>query len=167
VQVVDCPACDSAGVVTCSRCDGTGGLLEEKVFNFSRRGRLCQSSDDLEGLPRRIIRSRSEQVFVDTVDIHDPRWHAVPPLHELFEEAASLEQDDTKIAAAELTIRATPITEVDYALQSKPRTLAIIGFDQSVRGDLSLWDVERIVFVTVIAVLLVLLVLLYSTRAGV
>ena len=166
VQVVDCPACDSAGVVTCSRCDGTGGLLEEKVFTFSRRGRLWQNSDDLEGLPRRMIRSRSELVFVDRVDIHDPRWHGVQPLHELFDEAARLEQDDTKIVVAELTIRATPVTEVDYTLHSKPRTLAIIGFDQSVRGDLSLWDLERIIFTAVIAVLIVLLALLYFTRMG-
>jgi hypothetical protein len=140
--------------------------LEEKVFNFSRRGQLWQNSDDLDGLPPRMIQSRSEHVFVDTVDVHDPGWHAAQPLHELLNEAAKLEQDDTKIVVAELTIRATPVTEVDYTLRAKPRTLAIIGFDQNVRGDLSLWDSERIMFAAAIAVLIVLLALLYFTKMG-
>ncbi len=166
VQVVDCPECGGGALITCDRCDGTGGLLEQKVFNFSRRGRLWQNTDDLEGLPQRTIEGRSEQVYMDAVDVHDPVWHAVQPLHELFDEAAKLEQDDTRIVAAELTIRATPVTEVDYTLRGKPRTLAIIGFDQNVRGDLSLWDIERIMFAAAIAVLIVLLIVLYLTKTG-
>lgn len=163
VQVVDCPECGGNAQVTCERCDGAGGLMEQKIFMFSRRGRLWQNTDDLEGLPQRTIESRSEQVFVDTVDVHDPVWHAVQPLHELFEEAAKLERDDTRIVASELTIRATPVTEVDYTLRGKPRTLAIIGFDHNVRGDLSLWDIERIMLVALIAVLVVVLVVIYWT----
>jgi hypothetical protein len=163
VQIVDCPECEGTALVTCSRCDGLGGLMEQKIFTFSRRGRLWQNTDDLEGLPYRTIESRSEQVLVDAVDVHDPVWHAVQPLHELFNEATKLEQDDTRIVAAELTIRATPVTEVDYTLRGKPRTLAVIGFDHNVRGDLSLWDIERIMFFAAIAVVIVLLVMLYIT----
>lgn len=162
VHVVDCPECGGGALVTCNRCEGMGGLLEQKVFTFSRRGRLWQNTDDLEGLPYRTIESRSEQVLVDAVDVHDPVWHAVQPLHELFAEATKLEQDGTRIVAAELTIRATPITEVDYTLRGKPRTLAVIGFDHNVRGDLSLWDIERIMFFAAIAVVIALVVALYA-----
>ena len=163
VQVVDCPECGGAALITCDRCDGAGGLMEQKIFNFSRRGRLWQNTDDLEGLPQRTIESRSEQVFIDAVDVHDPVWHAVQPLHELLEEATKLEQDDTRIVAAELTIRATPVTEVDYTFRGKPRTLAVIGFDQNVRGDLSLLDAERLMFVAAVAVIVVLMVILFVT----
>jgi eukaryotic-like serine/threonine-protein kinase len=159
MQVVDCPECSGAARVSCDRCDGAGGLVEQKVFIFSRRGRLWQNTDDLEGLPQRAIQSRSEQVFVDAVDAHDPVWHAVQPLHELFEEATKVEQDDTRIVAAELTIRATPVTEVDYLYRNKPRTLAVLGFDQTVRGDLSLLDTERILIATFGVVILVLVAL--------
>ncbi|MDQ5853676.1 MAG: protein kinase [Chloroflexota bacterium] len=161
VEVVDCAECGGAALVTCGRCDGTGGLMEHKVFTFSRRGRLWQNTDDLEGLPPRTIESRSEQVFSGEVEVHDPVWHAVQPLHELFAEATRLENDETRIVAAELTIRGTPVTEVDYTLRDKARTLAVIGFDDDVRGDLSLFDTERIMFAAAIAVIVVLAVVLY------
>jgi serine/threonine protein kinase len=163
IQVVDCPECRGQAQVQCDRCDGSGGLMEQKVFTLSRWGRLWQNTDDLEGLPQRTIEQRSEQVFIDAVDVHDPVWHAVQPLHELFEEATKLEGEDTRIVAAELTIRATPVTEVDYTFRGKPRTLAIIGFDDNIRGDLSLLDVERIMFAAAVAVIVVLAVVLYFT----
>ena len=165
VEVVDCPECGGAALIACDRCDGTGGLMEQKVFLFSRRGRLWQNTDDLEGLPQRIIEGRSVPVFRSDVDVHDPVWHAVQPLHELFAEAAKIEQDDTRIVATELTIRGTPVTEVDYTLRGKARTLAVIGFDDNVRGDLSLLDTERIMLAALVTVIIVLTIVLYlATR---
>ena len=164
VQVVDCPECRGAALLVCDRCEGMGGLMEHKVFTFTRRGRLWQNTDDLEGLPQRAIEGRTERVFHAEIDAHDPVWHAVQPLHELFEEATKVERDDTRIVVAELTIRAVPVTEVDYTLRGKPRTLAIIGFDDSVRGDLGLLDLERIAFAALIAVIVVLVILFYVTR---
>ena len=164
VEIVDCPECGGAALRTCERCDGTGGLMEQQVFTFSRQGRLWQNTDDLEGLPHRTIESRSTHVFNGEIDVHDPVWYAVQPLQDLFEEATKLEQDDTRIVAADLLIRATPVTEVDYTFRDHPRTLAVIGFDDNVRGDLSLLDTERIMVAGLIAVVLVLVLVLIVTR---
>ncbi len=156
LQTVDCPDCGGQALLTCDRCDGQGSLLESSVFQFSRRGRLWQNTDDIEGLPQRTLEARSEQVNTAAIDLHDPMWHAVQPLHELIEEASKSVSEETRIVAAELTIRGTPVTEVDYTFRNKPRTLAIIGFDDNIRGDLSLFDSERILIVT-LAILLVAL----------
>jgi serine/threonine protein kinase len=155
IQTVDCPICNGQALLTCDRCDGTGNLLTSAVFQFSRRGRLWQNTDDIEGLPQRVLEERSESVFTGEIDMHDPVWHAVQPLHELLEEATKLANEETRIVATELTIRGTPVTEVDYTFRSKQRTLAIIGFDENVRGDFSLFDSERLL----IAALVVLLIL--------
>ena len=112
----------------------------------------------------RAIESRAEHVFQGEIDVHDPVWYAVQPLHDLFREATKAEQEDTRILVAELTIRGTPVTEVDYTFRDKPRTLAIIGFDQNVRGDLSLFDTERILFAALLAVIAVLAVVLVATQ---
>jgi hypothetical protein len=164
LQVVDCAECGGSGLCMCERCDGLGGLLEQQVFTFSRRGRLWQNTDDLEGLPVRPIAGRAEQVFRGEIDVHDPVWYAVQPLHDLLEEATKAEQEDTRILVAELTIRGTPLTEVDYTFREKSRTLALIGFDQNIRGDLSLFDTERILFAALLAVIAVLAVVLVATR---
>jgi hypothetical protein len=156
LQTIDCPECQGQALLTCDRCDGNGSLLESSVFQFSRRGRLWQNTDDIEGLPQRVLEERSEIVSNAPIDLHDPMWHAVQPLHELIEEATKTTSEETRIVAAELTIRGTPVTEVDYTFRNKPRTLAIIGFDDNIRGDLSLFDSERIMIV-VLAVLVVVM----------
>jgi eukaryotic-like serine/threonine-protein kinase len=160
LQVVDCQECKGAATLPCERCEATGGVMEYQVFQFSRRGRLWQNMDDMEGLPHRVIEKRAEQVFSGEIDVHDPIWHAVQPLHDLFQEAVGVEQDDTRIVISELQIRATPVTEVDYTFRDMPRTLAIIGFDDNVRGDLSLVDTERVLVAALIAVVLVLAAML-------
>lgn len=167
IQTVDCPECGGQALLTCDRCDGLGSLLESSVFQFSRRGRLWQNTDDLEGLPHRALEERSEVVFKGEADLHDPTWHAVQPLHELIEEATKNLGDETRIVAVELTICGTPVTEVDYTFRNKPRTLAIIGFDANVRGDLSLFDSERLMIVALaIALLVVIVVVGLSTWRG-
>ncbi len=158
LQTVDCPDCGGQALLPCDRCDGQGNLLESSVFQFIRRGRLWQNTDDIEGLPQRTIEERSEPVSNGPIDVHDPMWHAVQPLHELIEEATKSVSEETRIVAAELTIRGTPVTEVDYTFRNKPRTLAIIGFDDNVRGDLSLFDSERILIIALALLLVVLLV---------
>lgn len=158
IQTVDCPDCHGQALLPCDRCDGQGSLLESAVFQFSRRGRLWQNTDDMEGLPHRTLEERSEPIFGGQIDLHDPLWHAVQPLHELLEEATKSESEETRIVAAELTIRGTPVTEVDYTFRNKPRTLAILGFDSNVRGDLSLFDSERLLIIGLAALLVVLIV---------
>jgi len=157
IQTVDCPDCNAQAVLACDRCDGAGSLLESSVFQFSRRGRLLQNTDDIEGLPQRNLEERSELVYRGEIDQHDPLWHAVQPLHELLDEATKQTSEDTHIVATELTIRGTPVTEVDYSFRNKQRTLAIIGFDENVRGDLSLFDSERLL-IAALALLLAITV---------
>ncbi len=158
LQTIDCPECHGQALLTCDRCDGNGSLIESSVFQFSRRGRLWQNTDDIEGLPQRVLEERSETVSNAPIDLHDPMWHAVQPLHELIEEATKTASEETRIVAAELTIRGTPVTEVDYTFRNKPRTLAVIGFDDNIRGDLSLFDSERIVIAVLAGLVLVMLV---------
>lgn len=160
LQTIDCPECAGQALLTCDRCDGMGSLLESGVFQFSRRGRLWQNTDDLEGLPQRSLEERSEVVFKGEADLHDPTWHAVQPLHELIEEATKNLGDETRIVAVELTICGTPVTEVDYNFRNKPRTLAIIGFDANVRGDLSLFDSERLWIALLLLALIIVIVAL-------
>lgn len=157
IQTVDCPECKGAAQLECDRCEGQGSLLETGVFSFSRSARLWQNSDELEGLPRGALEDRSEPIFKGPIDLHDPAWHAAQPLHELIGEASKQLGDETRAVAVELTIRGTPVTEVDYTFRSKPRTLAIMGFDDKVRGDLSLFDSERLL-IGALAVLLALAV---------
>jgi eukaryotic-like serine/threonine-protein kinase len=158
IQTIDCPDCRGQALLTCDRCDGQGGLIESSVCRVSRRGRLWQNTDDIEGLPQRVLSERSEPVFSGTIDLHDPEWHAVQPLHELLEEAARDTGDEIRIVAAELAIRGVPVTEVDYTFRDKPRTLAIIGFDDNVRGDLSLFDSERLAIIALAIVALLAIV---------
>ncbi len=155
IQTVDCPDCQGQAQLPCDSCDGQGGLLESSVFRVSRRGRLWQNTDDMEGLPQRALDERAEPVFSAAIDVHDPVWHAAEPLHELLAEATKGTGDETRVVAAELTIRGAPVTEVDYTFRNKPRTLAIIGFDDNIRGDLSLFDSERLLIIAlaIVAVL--------------
>jgi hypothetical protein len=165
-QAVECSTCAGDGTVICERCEGTGGLMERKTFTFGRRGRLWQNTDDLEGLSQRAIELRSEPVFHGDVNVHDPIWYGVQPLHDLFHEATGLEQEDTRIVAAELTIRATPVTEVDYTLRGAARTLAAVGFDNTVRGDLSLFDSERLLVVASTVLIVVLAIVVFLAVRG-
>jgi serine/threonine protein kinase len=157
VQTVDCPDCQGEANTVCDDCDGAGRLVEQSVFQFSRRARLWQNTDDIEGLSQRVLEQRSEAIFQGEIDPHDPAWHSVPALQELLAEATADLDDDTHIMVCELTIRGVPVTEVDYSYRDKPRTLAIVGFDEKVRGDLSLVDTERILLIALAVALLIAL----------
>jgi hypothetical protein len=65
---------------------------------------------------------------------------------------------------AELTIRGVPVTEVDYRLREKNHTLTLLGFENTIRGDLTLIDVERAVLYGVILLLAIALTLIVVLR---
>lgn len=158
VQAVDCPDCQGEAHTVCDDCDGAGRLLEHSIFEFSRRGRLWQNTDDIEGLPQKTLEQRSEIIFQGEIDPSDPAWQSVPPLQELLAEAtADVDDDDTRIVVCELTIRGVPVTEVDYIYNDKPHTLAIVGFDEEVQGDMTLFDTERIVLIALAVLVLILI----------
>jgi tRNA A-37 threonylcarbamoyl transferase component Bud32 len=166
IQTIDCAECQGQARLICERCDGEGRLLTNAVFRFSRRGRLWQNTDDIEGLPQRTLETGSEPVFVGEIDLHDPVWHAVQPLHELISEATKSTNDETRIVANELTIRGTPVTEVDYTFRDKPHTLAITGFDSDIRGDFSLFDTERLLIVLLVIALSIVIAIAVSLYFG-
>ena len=69
--------------------------------------------------------------------------------------------------AAELIIRATPVTEVDYVYAGRAYTLTVVGFPNVVRGNWTLYDVERIIiYVTAAVVLLAIVVMIIVMRAN-
>lgn len=154
----NCPTCRGYTTLTCKRCEGTGQLLQEKTFTWSRRGRLYTNEDDISGLHKMTLETQAQEVFKGKIDPYDTRWRQVVPLQEVLENAVKDAGNDTRIIAAELIIRGTPVTEVDYHFNKKPHTLSLIGFGDEVRGDSMLYDIQRIALYAVIAVLVIVLV---------
>ncbi|MCG8348053.1 MAG: protein kinase [Chloroflexales bacterium] len=155
----ECPTCRGYGKQKCSRCEGNGNLVEEQVFTWSRRARLWQNSDDLEGLPSLALQQRAEAIYTAPIDPYAGRWHSVAPLSELLRAAIAEVGDQTRLIAAELSIRAAPITEIDYQLNEKPHRLFIVGHDNEVIGDWTLLNMERIALFVVGAALILVVVI--------
>ena len=124
-----CPACNAHGRLRCVRCDGVGQVRYEQTFTWSRRGRIYFNEDDLSGLQRRTVARHVQQVFRSAIDPYDPRWYQTTPLRELFAAAVGGGGPDSRPVAAEFIIRSVPITEVDYVAGGRPRSLALIGFE--------------------------------------
>lgn len=153
----NCPTCRGYGKQPCARCEATGQLLQEKFFTWSRHGRIFFNEDDITGLHKLTIQTQAQQVFQGRIDPHESRWHAVAPLKELLDEAIKGGGADSRLIAAELIIRGVPVTEIDYRHRDKAHSLAIIGFDNQIRGDLTLLHVERVALYGVIALLVLTL----------
>ncbi|MFO7170216.1 MAG: protein kinase [Chloroflexota bacterium] len=153
----DCPTCRGYGTQDCPRCEGTGSLMEEKVFTWSRHGRAYFTEDDISGLHKLTIQAKAQEVYRSRIDPREGRWYQVAPLKEALEEALKGGGPDARLIAAELIIKGVPVTEVDYRYRDKPHTLQLIGFDNTVRGDSSLYDMERIYLYAVIAVMAIIL----------
>jgi hypothetical protein len=155
----NCSACHGYGSRECQRCGGQGQILEEKVFTWSRFGMLHRNEDDITGLHRLTIEATAKPVFQDRIDPYDGRWYQVAPLKELLDEAMRAGGADARLLAAELVIKGVPVTEIDYRYRDQPHTLALLGFENAVRGDSALLDIERLVLYVVIVALAVALVL--------
>lgn len=154
-----CPDCRGYGMKPCPTCEGRGKLVQEQVFVWSRHARLWENTDDLEGLPGPLMEKRVESVCRVSINPFEGDWHRVPTLAELFEAAVADLDDETHLRAAELTIRAVPLTEVDYRLNEKAQRLTIVGFSNDIAWNWSLLNPDRIAL-AVVAVLLVLVLLL-------
>ncbi|MBC8075349.1 MAG: protein kinase [Chloroflexales bacterium] len=155
-----CQNCHGYGRQTCPSCDGSGNIAEEQVFSWSRRAKLWQNTDDMDGLPKLALERRAEPVYSAVINPYEGRWHSVAPLAELIEAAVKACDDHTHIRSAELSIRGATLTEVDYTLNDKSHRLTLVGNDNEISGDWSLVNWERIALVAVGAVLAVVLVAL-------
>src|SRR5439155_17215352 len=157
----NCPTCHGYGKQACPRCEGTGQMLQEKVFTWSRHGRVFFTEDDITGLHKLTLQAQAQQVYQDRIDPYEPRWYNVAPLKELLEEAIKGGGQDGRLVTAELIIRGVPVTEVDYLDGGKPHSLTMIGFNNEIRGDFTLFDLRSAVLYGVIVLLaIVLLVVL-------
>jgi serine/threonine protein kinase len=162
-----CRGCRGYGRVNCRVCEGNGQLLEEQFFHWARFGKRFFNEDDATGLHLRTIESQSQQVFREDIDLHDPRWRQVAPLRELVEEGIREEGTAVRPIAAELIIRSTPVTEVDYVYAGRAYTLTIVGFPNVVRGNWTLYDVERIIiYVTAAVVFMAVVVMVVVMRSS-
>ncbi|MFM7678466.1 MAG: protein kinase domain-containing protein [Roseiflexaceae bacterium] len=169
VQNAECRTCRGYGKVQCHACEGLGNILEEQTFQWSRYGKQFFNEDDDTGLHKPTLNAQSQLVYHKSVDIHDPQWMQVFALRELVEDTIREENSHVRAIAAELIIKATPVTEVDYELNKRQHTLSIMGFNNVVRGDWSLYDVERILLYATVAILViavVVMVFVLNQRSG-
>jgi hypothetical protein len=153
----NCPHCRGYGKQPCPLCEGSGQLLEEKMFTWSRHGMVHSNADDLSGLHKLTIQTQAQPVFEGRIDPYEARWHQIAPLQELIETAIRAAGADSRLITAELAIQGVPVTEVDYQYKNKPHTLTLIGFNNEVRGDSTLFDMERLALYIAIAVLALVL----------
>jgi serine/threonine protein kinase len=169
VENAECRTCRGYGKVQCHACEGLGNILEEQTFQWSRYGKQFFNEDDDTGLHKPTLNTQSQLVYHKSVDIHDPQWMQVFALRELVEDTIREENTHVRAIAAELIIKATPVTEVDYELNKRQHTLSIMGFNNIVRGDWSLYDVERILLYATVAILViavVVMVFVLNQRSG-
>lgn len=154
-----CPTCRSYGKQQCPTCKGTGNLVEELVFTWSRHARLWQNTDDLEDLPRLALEQRSETICRVPIQPYEGHWHSVAPLDELLQAAIAVIPDsNTRLVAAELQIRGTPMTEIDYTLHDQSQRLYLLGYDNEVIGGWELLNPERIALVALGGIIVMALV---------
>jgi serine/threonine protein kinase len=149
----ECPTCRGYNRQTCTRCEGSGNMVQEQVFTWSRRAKLWQNTDDMDGLPKLALEQRLEPIFDDRIDPHEGRWHGVAPLAELIDTAVREGDEHTRLRNSELRIRGATVTEVDYTLNEQPHRLTIVGNDNDISGDWSLLNFERVGLVALGAVL--------------
>ena len=161
----NCPTCHGYGKQNCPRCEATGQMLQEQVFTWSRQGRIFFTEDDITGLHKLTIQTQAQPVFEGRIDPYEPRWYNIAPLQELLEEAIKGGGPDSRLVAAELIIRGVPVTEVDYRDNGKPHSLTLIGFDNEIRGDITLIDLHRAaLYALIMALVLVLLIVVLFLR---
>lgn len=154
-----CPACQGTLKQRCPRCDGSGALVHEQAFTWSRSVKIFENSDDIEDLPLFALRKRREPVFAGMIDPYEGRWRSVAPIAELLRAAIDEAGDHRRIIATELKIQGTTLTEMDVLLDEKPRALYMVGFDKALIGDWALLNYERVVLAIVGVVLALILVL--------
>jgi eukaryotic-like serine/threonine-protein kinase len=160
----ECPNCRGYGKRPCVRCEGAGQMLEEKAFTWSRQGRVYFTEDDLTGLHKLTLQTQAQEVFQSRIDPYEARWYQIAPLQELLEEAVKGGGPNSRLIATDLTIRGVPVTEADYTLGGKSHSITLIGFDNEVRGDSTLYDRQRAALYVVIGLLALLVLVLFLLR---
>ncbi|WP_129631409.1 protein kinase domain-containing protein [Candidatus Oscillochloris fontis] len=155
----ECPSCRGYPNQKCPACEGTGNQAKEQVFTYARRAKEWQNSDDIEDLPQLAVKKRIESVYSARIDPYAGQWYSVAPLADMLKKAVEDAGDDTRLIAAELKIRGTTITEMDFLLEEKPQRIYLVGFDNELFGDWSLFNPERMALAGLAAFLTLLFVI--------
>jgi serine/threonine protein kinase len=148
-----CPTCHGYRYLPCPVCEEKGSLVEELFFSFARHVVSGTNTDDIEGLPMKpLLQRQFEPVYQGSINPYEGRWHSVAPLANLLRKAiAAVEDEDTRVIAAELTIHGVPMTEVDYRLSEtgNPHRLYFVGFKNEMVGRWNMLNYERLILTLV------------------
>lgn len=166
-----CPECEGRGGFTCERCDGTGRLVQQKVFRWERKADIWVANDDLPDLDERWLLKTCEahEVYEEQAHLgcHD-EWLQVPVLRALVEEAQDITDINTRIVLSEVVISCIPVTDVVFDLgkfdaqqgDTGLYRLSIYGFEQVIPPDWRFFNWERVIFLFLSLFLLVLVLVL-------
>ena len=86
-------------------------------------------------------------VYTAAIALDDPRWAEIPALAALIQRALRAHEQDGIVRDAELTIRATPLTDITYLIGGKERSIAVIGYTNVVAADWGFYDWRTIALV--------------------
>lgn len=122
-------------MIACRRCQARGELLEEQMFYWSQLTEVLHAEDDPATPHPRLLQQHMHVIYKAPIDIDDPRWQQIPALATLLQQVRRSHDRDGVVRDAELTIRATPLTEITYAVGGKTRSIAVIGYTNVVAAD--------------------------------
>lgn len=170
--LVPCPECSGQGGYPCTRCEGTGRLVQQKAFRWQRVVRTLQETDELSVIDEKWLyrNCKIHQVYHEKVigdaataaPAFHPEWMEIPRLKAMIEEAQAAAKDEARIVLSELSIGMIPTTDIVFDLghpedkQNGLYRLTIWGFEKAIPADWRLLDWERVIFFWVLVFLLVL-----------
>jgi hypothetical protein len=161
-----CTTCQGSGMIACRRCNARGELLEEQMFLWSRRTQTLHAEDDPTIPNPRLLSQHAQVVYRDSVRFDDVRWQQIPAVASLITQATAAHAQDGIVLDAELTIRATPLTDVVYAVGRRTQTVAVIGFANVVAAERGFYDWKRIGMSVAVALAIVALVVVVYRFLG-
>ena len=142
-----CTPCQGSGMIACRRCNARGELLEEQMFLWSRITHTLHGEDDPTTPHPRLLNQHAQVIYRDAVRLDDPRWQQIPAIADLITQATRAHVHDGVVLDAELTIRATPLTDITYHVGGRSRSIAVIGYTNVVAADRSFYDWRSIAVV--------------------
>ena len=113
-------------MIACRRCNARGELLEEQLFLWSRITHTLHGEDDPTAPHPRLLNQQAQVVYRDAVRLDDPRWQHIPAIADLMTQATRAHVHDGVVLDAELTIRATPLTDTgSHSAKAQPSPGAV------------------------------------------
>lgn len=162
-RVVPCPECQGRGSLPCKRCDSFGRVIQRKLIEWSRWPVEDQAHTDLPDVDEMWLRRtcKAELVYKKRVERIPKEWLEITEIKEILEQRRKDLNNDSRIVLAELQIHFIPLTEVtlDLGKQGTGERLAIYGFEHNIPPDWRFLHWERIVCLSVIALLSIFLVI--------